>query len=152
MGEVVVDESVAQDAVNAMQMLVDWGVETAVEQSFRDETEQTARWNSSRRGGNAAAKPGTSRHESGTALDMRQQGMSADMYGRLNFVMGYNGFARTNGERWHFEHRPTMSHQGLGAVNTSMIARARRAAPTMASTGNLPACKVKTAPANTSAQ
>jgi uncharacterized protein RhaS with RHS repeats len=140
MGDIVVDESVAQDAVNAISEAFEAGVVTSVAESFRDFATQSARYQNYLAGGNLAAEPGTSRHESGTALDIRVRNLSPQMRQVLTQAMARNGLVRTNNEPWHFEHVSTASHRGHAGYNRRLIGRARQVAPDRSV--DLPDCKV----------
>eukprot|EP00163_Fabomonas_tropica_P010922 TRINITY_DN2126_c0_g1_i1.p1 TRINITY_DN2126_c0_g1~~TRINITY_DN2126_c0_g1_i1.p1 ORF type:complete len:514 (+),score=122.66 TRINITY_DN2126_c0_g1_i1:133-1674(+) len=84
------------------------GTDLYLNSGFRTNQEQTYLYNcyinKNCNGGNLAAKPGTSQHQNGIALDIR---MNPGNYAWLRHNAAKYGFTRTvSSENWHWEYHP----------------------------------------------
>lgn len=82
-----------------------------VVEGYRDYANQVKAWNNYQRGGPRAAKPGTSLHGSGIAIDLggpiQQTGTKQHAWLRANASQfGWYWVGQRYGEPWHWEYRP----------------------------------------------
>jgi len=85
------------------------GVELLVNSGFRTMEKQTELYNKNLHRPGFAAKPGTSSHQSGIAVDFSTGGVGGTSYAWLTKHAVEYGFIRTvPKERWHWEYRPAM--------------------------------------------
>jgi hypothetical protein len=80
--------------------------------TWRSREEQECLW--TRLGPGWAARPGSSPHESGVAIDIEDWG--PQWFGQDARLLEAHGWCRTvASEPWHYEHRPTLEARGLGS-------------------------------------
>ncbi|MFN0120900.1 MAG: D-alanyl-D-alanine carboxypeptidase family protein [Blastocatellia bacterium] len=106
-------EQLTLDAVDPWQQLLDAAmrknIRLSIESGFRTWAAQAQLFEAFQNGqGNLAARPGSSNHQNGRALDMNTtRGDGDPIYEFLKANAPKLGFIRTvNGEPWHWEYRP----------------------------------------------
>ncbi len=86
------------------------GVELVPNSVFRSMPQQKQLWEASGRNTKKVARPGTSKHQSGTAIDLATGGGTNKAYHWLTQHAVKYGFIRTvRGETWHWEYQPSVA-------------------------------------------
>jgi uncharacterized protein RhaS with RHS repeats len=105
---VIVDKKIASNVNNFLKAIQDAKLPVSINNSFRTTDEQQKLYDNSKDNSNPVAKPGTSRHESGFAIDLNGVGnLTKEQKETLNKAAKDNNFSPLDGDPPHFEADPT---------------------------------------------
>ena len=119
-GKWVMDVRVAKDFILMRDAAARDDIPLIIKSAFRTMQEQEYFYCKYKKGtGNAAARPGTSNHQSGVALDLNTLGLNGSksrgagkVYDWLAQNAATYGFKRISLEHWHWEHQPSLQSRG----------------------------------------
>jgi len=115
-GKWIVDVRAARDFIRMRDAAARDKVTIKIVSAFRTMQDQEYFWCKYKNGtGNPAARPGTSNHQSGVALDFNTLGVKGNkkrgrgaVYNWLAKHAAEYGFKRIALEHWHWEHQPSL--------------------------------------------
>ena len=104
--EFLVDETIAENVRGLIRSAEREGVPFTVNEAFRTTAQQRERYENRGSNRNPVARPGTSRHESGFAIDVNVGGLSREQQARFRNLTSEHGFSGLENDPPHFEQDP----------------------------------------------